>query len=196
MLLTGTRERNKKICSNCYGKNYLDICICGCNELIFKIDKWGQLIKYKKGHYWRNKKGNKNPNFKCRTRITKIGYCIFYYPNHPKAPKYGYMPLHRHVYEYFHKCCLLPNWDIHHINCIKSDNHKHNLIPVLKKDHIIIDKINQKRIRINKINRFCLLCNGKTISNNKNCEMWYKYKNGYICHSCHYKERWKKLKDF
>lgn len=42
---------------------------------------------------------------------------------------------HRVIYEQYHKCCLLPKTDIHHINGNKLDNRIENLEVLSRKDH-------------------------------------------------------------
>jgi hypothetical protein len=118
------------------------------------------------------------------------GYLMIYKPKHHFTTKSGYILLHRFVYEYFNKCCLLPYIDIHHINRIKTDNHKYNLIAVTSSEHMKIHKP-----QLNMSNRICFKCckNSNEIPKRKdnNKPDWRLYNNNFVCRDCYGKLRYK-----
>lgn len=182
-----TKEYHKKICKNCYGHNYLIECECSeeCHELIFMIGGNGLIRHYKKGHYLKNRIGDKTPGW--RGGIGYYGeYLKIYRPDHRFRNIDNCIMLHRHVYEYFHKCCLLPHIEIHHINGIKTDNHRHNLMAITKFNHLSMHKRGNKNNKKDMSNRKCLICDiDKTSITKKGHTKWHKYQNGYICHKCY-----------
>ena len=116
-------------------------------------------------------------------------YLIIYKPNHHQHNCRGYVRLHRWIYEYYHKYCLLSWIDIHHINGKKTDNQKHNIIPLLPSKHTKETlKSYWKRIRDKTNNRICILCGtDKTNIKKNNGKHWYSYKNGFVCKRCYNK---------
>lgn len=137
------------------------------------------IIRRRQGY-----KGSKNPNWKGGIRFTSDGHLDIYKPDHHYS-KNNRIPLHRLVYEYFHKCCLLPWVEIHHTNGVKTDNHKHNLLAVTKSEHISIHMKGNKHGERNMTGRFCLLCGSKnTYITKKGHQQWYIHKNGFICRMC------------
>jgi hypothetical protein len=139
-----------------------------------------EIIKKRQGY-----KGSKNPNWKGSVRFITSGHLEIYMPNHPSV-KNNRLPLHRFVYEYFNKCCLLSWIRIHHINGIKTDNHKHNLQPMMISEHMKIHMKGNKHGERDMIGRYCLLCDSdETYVDKKGHQQWYFYKNGFSCSRCH-----------
>lgn len=128
-----------------------------------------------------------NKKQKCKSGNKK--YWICYKPDHPFAFKSGYYYEHRLIYEKYFKCILLSYVHIHHINGNGLDNRIENLQPIYNYQHISLEKF------IDKSDRYCLLCGGKTLINKKDKrEYWHTYKNGLICNKC-YMKLWHKNKN-
>ena len=137
----------------------------------------------------RRKRG-RNGRARKRIRINIYGYLEIYRPKHHLAKKNGYIKLHRWIYEYFHKCCLLKWTMIHHINRIKTDNHRHNLLPITKAKHRAIHNFRDMSGRV------CLLCGSDiTYNNGKGVKNWYRHKDGFICGRCDMRKRRSKTAD-
>ena len=128
------------------------------------------------------KEGSNNPNWKGGC-IYIHGYWYIYKPDHIFATKLGYVMEHRLIYEQYYNCCLLPYTEIHHIDGNRQNNFIENLQPLYKGQHMKLENT------INKSNRFCLFCNKKTWKRKDQREMWYSYKNGFICQNCYQKNR-------
>ena len=71
--------------------------------------------------------GANSGNFKNYRRKTSRGYIECYNPNHPNATTDGLVMEHRLVAEQKLGCILPKEFDVHHINGIKSDNRIENL---------------------------------------------------------------------
>lgn len=125
-------------------------------------------------------------------KYTWNGYLTIYQPDHHFADYVGRIRLHRWVYEHFHKVCLLPWTEIHHINGIKTDNHKVNLMAVSRSEHRRIHGIGNKHRQKNMSGRICLLCKtDKTSMNKKGCLLWHMFNDGFVCSNC-YMRLWRK----
>lgn len=128
-------------------------------------------------------------------KFDSLGYLVIYKPDHPRCNKKGYIRLHRFVYEYFFKCCLLPWVDVHHINKIKTDNHKSNLLlAVTRSEHNRIHSREGRRRRkiIDKSKRYCYICKSKTTYIDKrNWSHWHKDVDGFLCNLCYDNVRYK-----
>lgn len=81
---------------------------------------------FKKGHQMNQ--GSNNPMWKGGKAKGGEGYIHILKPEHPFAPKSGYVLEHRLVMEKHLGRYLLPTEQIHHINRIKSDNRIKNLM--------------------------------------------------------------------
>lgn len=67
--------------------------------------------------------------------IDRKGYVKIFFPDHPQSTKDGYIFEHRLVME-----CVLGRWlrkdeDVHHINGVRNDNRKENLMVMTSKEH-------------------------------------------------------------
>lgn len=71
--------------------------------------------------------GVNSGNFKGYRRKTTRGYIACYVPNHPNATINGTVMEHRLVVEQKLGCILPKEFDVHHINGIKTDNRIENL---------------------------------------------------------------------
>jgi len=82
------------------------------------------------------------------------GYIYVYAPNHPrvkgsKDPNRRYIAEHILIWEQVHQRRLPPNWVVHHINGIKTDNRPENLAALKPNSHSTRTLVNlaQERIR-------------------------------------------------
>jgi transposase-like protein len=80
------------------------------------------------------------------------GYIYIYAPDHPrvkrsKDPNRRYIAEHILIWEQLHQRSLPPNWVIHHVNGIKTDNRPENLVGYPKKKHDQLIPELGKRIR-------------------------------------------------
>lgn len=173
---------------------YLGKCRCGCGHKIPIRNKRGFLKQFVKLH---NFKGNHNPSYinpKTRDKNHSWkggirwsrGYLEIKIPNYHFLNSEGYVKLHRFVYEYFNKCCLLPWIHVHHINRITTDNHKNNLLAVSSQQHRTIHNLKDFS------DRYCIICKStKTyIRKRNNSPLWLKHQDGFICKWCYDKGRY------
>jgi len=88
-----------------------------------------------------------NPNKKAyKNKILINGYYYIYMPAHPNAIQgKRYVAEHRLVGESKLGRYLKENEIVHHINGIKTDNHKDNIIVMLKNQHDSDNAINKRR---------------------------------------------------
>jgi len=92
--------------------------------------------------------GVNNPNYKNgRTQNGKDGYVFILNPNHPRSHQ-GYVREHLLVWEEANDRPLPEGWIIHHINGIKNDNRRENLLALPSKRHYRLIPELQKVIRI------------------------------------------------
>jgi HNH endonuclease len=177
----------KDICKYCYKKEIeykkhlkspLIECACGCKQKLHCIDKKCRPVKYINGHQI-------GRGEKCRMwrggRYKNLGYSFIYKPDYYKKSKQKYIQEHIYIYETYHKLCMLPWGDIHHINGIKDDNRMENLHGMMKRDHTIL------HLTKDTSNRICLICNSKTTYLRPDIKkyIWFKYNNGWICRKCY-----------
>lgn len=103
------------------------------------------------------KRGEQSPSWKGGRRLTKDGYVLVYEPSHPGA----YILEHRLVMEKKLGRALLSNEIVHHINGVRDDNRRENLVVLSSNNHPhrTLLKITQEKVReleglINKMPRF------------------------------------------
>jgi len=71
--------------------------------------------------------GPKNARWKGGIKRNKNGYISVRMPNHPRAPKSGFVAEHTLVWEKYHGP-LPEGYVVHHLNGVKSDNRSENLV--------------------------------------------------------------------
>jgi len=171
-------------------------CECRCWELITILNNRGRLKRFKQYHGNRGenngmykKIGNDHPRWKGGIFIDNRGYILIRNSNRQNSHKNGFIYQHRLIYEnylsiLFDEEVFIPQeYEIHHINEIKSDNRLINLELLTKQEH---------RTKHEKImsNRICLLCKSdKTYITQKGKPHWLKYHHGYICMKCYIQKR-------
>lgn len=140
------KHHGKGMCKYCYQymwllEKYKDAplieCICcpECKAMIRAWDKTGRPRKYANGHNGVNNNGKNNGMYKGGLKPRAKGYFGILFRGHPNTDSKGYIMIHRIVYEMYHKCCLLPWADIHHIDGNKRRNHPENLQGMLHSQH-------------------------------------------------------------
>jgi hypothetical protein len=169
-------------------------CRCGCNGDIPIRNRRRLLKRFVNLHNYRGENNPSHVNPKVREGSPKWnggvkwsnGYLNIYRPDHPFCHTDGYVRLHRIIYEYFYKCCLMPWIDIHHMNGIRTDNHKGNLVPVTDAQHTTIHNLKDFS------DRCCLICEStKTYIRKRNSSpLWLRYNDGWICKWCYDKQRY------
>lgn len=118
----------------------------------------------KEGNHQYNVIGDKNSSFKNKDLLTNYGYILEYCPGHPrphdKSVKGTRVKQHRLVIEkhhylfdekFFEKIngwiVLKKEYEVHHINSVKTDNRLQNLKIVTKSEHRSIHNKEQEIIR-------------------------------------------------
>ena len=151
-----------KRCRSCY-REYKESfapkkkCECSpdCDTMIVSWDESGNPRRFALHH---SAKGSRNSSWK-GGRFKRGGYKYIKNNKHPQADKDGYVANHRQVYEEFHKCCLLPWIEIHHIIPIKDGGTDgiSNLQPINRSEH---QKIHNPRkgYRKDLSGRVCIVC--------------------------------------
>ena len=124
-----------------------------------------EYMKGENNHQY-NLIGDKNTSFKGKTLITNLGYILEYCPGHPyphdKYNKTIRVLQHRLVVErnfekynpeFFElidgKRVLKPDYDVHHINEIITDNRVENLKVLLRSEHTALHNKQKEIIRDN-----------------------------------------------
>jgi hypothetical protein len=135
-----TNTSNKYFCKRCKDQNYLIQCECGrCNKVIFKRDKSRRIREYAHNHHLF---GPNNSNWNGGIRY-RYNYRYLLMPDYPRAGVDGYVVEHVYVYEQFHKVCILPWSEIHHIDPVREGwclNLPFNLMAVMKSEHRTLDR--------------------------------------------------------
>lgn len=118
------------------------------------------------------------------------GYYLTLNHNHPYKNSRNYVLSHRLVYEHylsiiFDEEIFIPkNYEIHHINRKRDQNNLLNLELLTITQHRHLHYKNNKFPKKDMSKRLCLKCNKKTPLTSRGHEMWYKYKDGFICSIC------------
>ena len=190
-----TLRRNKNICVNCCGINYLIQCACGkCNELIPMINKKGKVARFKNGHNAFLRLGDKNPNWLGGRKKDKNGYWFLLMPDYFSSNSGGYVLEHIYFYQEYYKCCLLPWGVVHHKEPVTKDycnNMIWNLQGMTNSQHISYHHKGKVGKRKDHSKTICLLCGSnktKKQSGRNYGYDWFVYGDGYICHKCYMKE--------
>lgn len=182
------KDRQSFNCLKCRDRNWLIECSCkaNCGQIIFYRNRWGRIKKFINNHY--------NKGKVAKVKYDGYGYLLIHAPKHHFHNK-EYVFLHRWIYEYYYKVCLLPWTMIHHINGVKTDNHKKNIIAVSKAEHRTIHNMGNKYGQRDMSGRICLLCGSTTtyIQKKSKSPHWARYSDGFICNKCDSKIRNKKM---
>jgi hypothetical protein len=200
-----SRPKVKYNCGKCKDQNWIITCKCGCNELLFFRDKFYEIREFVFGHAirTRDQTGENNANWKGGKYYNPVtSYCFTRRPDHPFQNN-GYVTTHRLIYEEYlsritgEEIFIPSEFDIHHINEIKTDNRLENLELLTHGGHTIAHNI------VDMKNRICSICSTTTTKLRKRTGRpeWYNdHKGGHLCKDCFMKKYWKEYskrkKDF
>lgn len=188
-------------CNKCRDKNWLVECACGCNIVITLRNRKCIERKFINGH--KNQKGSNNPSWK-GGRAHHHGYWHLWMPDYYRSSKVGYVPEHVYFYEQYHKLCMLPWGEVHHIIPVKKggSNLPYNLMGMMKKDHVRMHNKNNKynyNKHIDTSDRRCYSCRtDKTYikkpkkKSHTPCPIWHHLpwdKINWYCDKCARRER-------
>ncbi len=192
------KDFSKYNCTKCLDKNYIIECKCGCGDILTRCGK-SKSFKPREfifNHHMNldefkvDQNGEKGNNWSGGEYFHRgDGYWYVKKTNHPNSQKDGYIRKHVYIFTEYYKCCMLKWGVVHHINEIKTDNDIENLQGMMRKGHGKHHNLGKQKPKKNHGNRTCLLCNSnKTIMDKKQgYEMWYKYKDGFVCVKCYKK---------
>ncbi len=171
-------------------KNNKKLCECDCGEWISVINKRGELARFKSGH---NNKGERNPRWN-NGRKKDGNYWMLLMPDYFSSDKKGYVYEHIYFYEQYHKCCMLPWGEVHHIEPVTKNycnNMVWNLEGMTHRQHMVIHNMGNQYAKKDMTNRFCLLCGSKTTYTEKKTgySHWREYKDGYLCRRCYARKK-------
>lgn len=189
---------HRGVCQSCYAKRYnrekqllapLIKCQCrpDCPDMIPSITIQGKPAKIKNSH---GLKGINNPKYR-RGWFKKECYIILTgYKDHPNADKKGEIREHILIMSNHLNRPLTKTEIVHHINGIKDDNRIENLSLTDRSKHQNTHNP-RKGLKIDTSDRRCVLCStDKPGINSRNGNPhWLKYKDGFICRNCYYKEQ-------
>lgn len=158
-------------------KGYYKYCQCGCKYLIPIVKKNGEFTRFKHGHQNRGQNHGKWKNGR-----KKVGnYWYIWVPDEYNMNLGEYIREHVYFYEQYHKCCILPWTDIHHIESVTSDycnNMPWNLQAMMKSEHtrmnMIGNEYNKDRFKDMNDNR-CSLCGSDETYIKKNGRPYWCY---------------------
>ena len=153
-------------------------CECGqCKELVMSPDINGREVRFAVGH---NTKGAGNPQYKGgKEKHKQFKYKTKTDPSHPNADVRGKIRLHVWVYTTYHKCCMLPWGQVHHIDGDTMNNEISNLRGMMRSSH------RREHKTMDMSGMVCKLCGGtKTWDRH-----WYRFEDGRMCAPCRDKLR-------
>ena len=154
-------------------------CECGkCKELVPETDMYNRPVRFAVGH---NSRGAGNSQYKGGKRKYKeFKYKSKKDPSHPNADVRGNIRVHVWVYTTYHKCCMLPWGQVHHIDGDTMNNDISNLEGMMRSAH------RRNHMTADMSDRICSMC--KAEESHK--RHWYKHEGKWICKSCKDKLRW------
>ena len=94
-------------------------------------------------------KGSLNHNWKGGIHINNYGYREIRRPDH-RLSRNSYVLEHIIIFEEYHKCCVLPWTNIHHIDENRQNNNIENLQGMTRSQHMRYHKIKlyaERRVR-------------------------------------------------
>lgn len=161
-------------------------CACGCKELIFKYDRVGREMRYKKGHFVM--KGSDNVNWN-GGKFLRGGYIYILDPEHPNADPRGYISEHVKVMSEHLGRRLEEGEEVHHKDKNKLNNSIENLQLFSSKGEHLRHEYTQDLS-----DRVCYQCgSSETRIDPNNRPHWYKFENDKrICHKCYCKNYYSK----
>lgn len=92
------------------------------------------------------RQGSKHGKWKGGRRLNANGYIIIYKPDHPRAIR-NFVLEHIVIWEESHAHPLPQGWIIHHLNGVKADNRRENLIATPSRHHADFIRALQQRIK-------------------------------------------------
>lgn len=204
MTVDSTKHKDKYFCLNCKDKNYLIQCECGtCEEIITRYHRNGVYRKYAFNHHFRleknkrDQRGDKNSQWKGGKYFDDGYWMLTGKGDHPNAQKSdGHIP--QHVYNFTVRdgvlfCCMLKWAVVHHKVPIDKGgtDDLSNLQGMMRNKHYGHHSRMRERPKMNKGDRICLLCESidTYVDPKTSYEVWYIYKNGFICLSCYGKNK-------
>jgi hypothetical protein len=175
-------------CVNCYlgykASTYpKKKCECSdkCEVIIPIKSKNGKPQKYAPRH---NPKGNRSKIYRSG-RCKLQGYWYILMPEYFSSYDNGYVREHIYNYQEYHKCCMLPWGEVHHIDENTENNMIWNLKGMMNRDHQNIHHIKDTS------GRRCSEC-GTSITSvikKNNRFVWHSdKKGGWLCHICFMKD--------
>ena len=173
-------KANKKEC----------LCACGCGTKIYDVRTDGLPKKYYPGHNLTFPTGPIHPSWKGGRYKDVNGYMVVYVENHPRAYcntiREHTLIMEKHLGRY-----LAKNEIVHHINGHRADNRIQNLRLMTNSEHTRLHQI------VDRVGRYCFLCNGKTYIEKTGAQPWYKYGEDsahFICGRCYQRKRMNKMR--
>ena len=134
---------NKRYCKKCRDTNWLIECACGCGGILTRISPHREVRKFIHGH---NTPSGKSNRAWAGGEIDDGRYIRVKAPKgHPKPHKSGVMYKHVLVFETYHKCCMLPWGNVHHIDEDKKNNDPKNLLGFTRGGHTTSHLTGKKR---------------------------------------------------
>lgn len=142
----------------------LGLCECGCGGITKISDRtclekgWVRGVHHRFINHHHDKADN---HYKWRGgRCTGMGYEYLYRPEHPRADNRGYVAEHILVVESVIGRFLPASCIVHHINEIKNDNRKENLVVCENRAYhnLLHQRINAKKACEHTDWRKCYIC--------------------------------------
>lgn len=108
------------------------------------------LLAVKRGRWVLDSMGEKHNQWKGGRHLNTGGYWKVYKPDHPNANQ-SYILEHRLIWEETNGKRLPPNWIVHHLNGIKTDNRPENLVGMERGRHTRIEMGERLKKRIREL---------------------------------------------